>query len=71
MVKFVYGAIRIGERIRNNIYQLTRHPTYLYAMSGEVFPSVLKGLLWGSISLRKGAQFSFVVRKDMRIMKDI
>ena len=29
--------------------------TCLYCIAGEVFPSVLKGLLWGHYSRRKGA----------------
>ena len=40
--------------------------TYLYCIAGEVFPSVLKGLLWGHYSRRKGAWNSFGVNKKIK-----
>ena len=40
--------------------------TCLFSIAGEVFPSFLKGLLWGHYSRRKGAWNSFWVNKKIK-----
>ena len=51
--KFVYRKVCIRERIRTSI---DRHLSNILnnALEGEVFPSVLKGFLWGQCLRVKG-----------------
>ena len=59
----VYGRKRIGEKIRNSIYEKKPDQHSFIALWGGTFPSVLKGVLWGSLLLRKGALFCFEVHQ--------
>ena len=46
-------------------------PTFFHCLVGWYPPSVLKGVLWGSLLLRKGAWFCFGVHKRFAKLQNV
>ena len=52
-----------GENQEQYIYEKKNFPTFFHCLEGWYPPKCLKGFLWGSLLLRKGAWFCFGVHQ--------